>query len=75
MKASEINFDLVTKIYFGKDSCCRCGCGGNYAEPGTPIFTKYKNAILKLRQEFLQEDKEWINISLPNNKAYTPYFS
>ncbi len=75
MNAQDIKFELATKIYYGKDSHCRCGCGGNYAKPGTPMFNRYEQAIMKLKQDFEQEDKNWINISLPDNKAYTVYFN
>lgn len=28
----------IRQIYYGKDHCCRCGCKGNYADVGTPVF-------------------------------------
>ena len=70
-----IKFDKATKIYYGKDNNCRCGCKGNYAEPGSRTFTRYANAIKKLGDyDFHQECSSWVNIPLPNNKAYTVYF-
>ncbi len=72
-----IDWSKVTQIYYGKDAWCRCGCGGSYAEPNTPIFTRYKNAIEKLDSHSVvdtDKDDNYINFSLPNGKAYTVYF-
>lgn len=72
----EIDFNKVTKIYYGKDACCRCGCGGSYHSSGSQGFSRKANAIIKLGNiKFEQEPAcNWINISLENNKAYTLYF-
>jgi len=76
MTAHDIDFNQVKQIYYGKDHYCRCGCGGKYAYPGSKGFTRYANAIINLGGiEFVQEDEQYINISLPNNRAYTIYFS
>lgn len=37
----------ITKIYHGRENCCRCGCGGNYFERGDRGFTRVLNAIAK----------------------------
>lgn len=26
----KIHYSDISKVYYGKDRCCRCGCGGNY---------------------------------------------
>ena len=69
-----INFNKATKIYYGLDNNCRCGCGGNYADNGERTFTRYKNAIIKLNQEPDDVCETYMNFSLPKNKAYTIYF-
>jgi len=75
-----IDFDKATKIYYGKDNFCRCGCGGNYANKGERTFTRYKNAIENLLTAVgpvgeWAEDKSWFNISIRDNKAYTIYLN
>ncbi len=37
----------ASRIYYGRDRECRCGCRGNYAEKGSPAFARYSNALLK----------------------------
>jgi hypothetical protein len=37
----------IEKIYTGKESGCRCGCGGRYFEPGEHGF---KLALTKIRK-------------------------
>ena len=74
LKSTVINFDNVTKIYYGKDSGCCCGCNGNYAEQGTACFTRYKNAMIKANLVSNMADaKSWVNFPI-GNKAYTIYF-
>lgn len=70
----DIDWSKVTKIYYGKDNHCRCGCGGTYHEPGSKGFTRCKNAIEKITVE-PDKDSNYINWSLENNKAYTIYFN
>ena len=41
-------FDLK-QIYLGKMNCCRCGCGGDYADKDTPkSLTRRWNRFKKL---------------------------
>ena len=44
-----LNGKTVTKIYSGKDDCCRCGCGGTYIYP----YNKRFNYVLKKASEAL----------------------
>jgi len=38
----------VTKAYTGLESGCRCGCGGNYFNPGQKGFARAFNKAKKL---------------------------
>lgn len=37
----------ITKIYYGLDNSCRCGCGGTYHEPGERGFKTKLTKIAK----------------------------
>lgn len=74
---AQVDFTKVTKIYLGKDHCCRCGCLGTYAYQGTTTFKRRQTRIEKMTcDEVLEVDngRTYINLSLPNNKALTIYF-
>ena len=38
----------IESIYTGRESGCRCGCLGNYFDPGTRGFTRALNKISRL---------------------------
>lgn len=38
----------ITRIYSGRENCCRCGCGGRYFDRGTVGFTR---AINKMKRD------------------------
>lgn len=38
----------ITKAYTGRENGCRCGCGGNYFDPGQKGFTRALNKAKKL---------------------------
>jgi len=40
--------DQITRIYSGRENCCRCGCGGKYFDRGTVGFTR---AINKMKRD------------------------
>ena len=71
-----IDFKKITKIYYGLDNHCRCGCGGYYADRGE----KYFDVLIKKAKKLIYDDSKLvtigdnnINISLDNNKAITLY--
>lgn len=71
----DIDLNKVTKIYFGQDRACRCGCKGEYFE-GLENILSMLDEIKALRSvEEVDAREAWINISLPRNKAYTIYFN
>ena len=71
------DLNQATKIYRGGDHVCRCGCKGSYADRNMPkIFArrlKDMQALIAMGAEIDEEDN-YINISLENNKALTAYF-
>ena len=71
--------DAITKIYYGGDRCCRCGCKGHYANSGTPLFRRY---LKKIESTALagdvEADLDWVNlpvdVSTEVGKCFTLYF-
>lgn len=37
----------ASRIYYGRDRACRCGCKGSYADRGGRTFTRYSNTLRK----------------------------
>jgi hypothetical protein len=75
-----IDFSKATQIYLGADSACRCGCRGTYAKQGSRLFSSRENRIKNLTCDEVSDievdpNNEYVNISLPNNRAITVYFS
>lgn len=74
--------DKITKIYHGKNSWCRCGCGGKYFSKGDKGFTRALNAILNNKFEvgtYEAIDTQSTYINIPEgedyqNKCYCVYF-
>lgn len=76
LKTLHAKFSIATKIYYGKDNHCRCGCGGNYADNNSRTFKTYLTKLAKLNSDdILKVDhhETYINISLANNRAFTVY--
>lgn len=67
----------ITRIYIGTEGC-RCGCRGEYAEPGDPIFEKRVKRFLKMWKDYTPQahdvDTSYKNISYGNNRVMTVYF-
>lgn len=66
-----------TRIYYGLDHACRCGCKGTYADVETKTFNRRMQRIAKLEMTDIVEmdiGGNNVNISLPENKAFTIYF-
>ena len=70
------NFNKATKIYFGKNNSCRCGCNGTYAykDKNPELFITYANEIMRLCAVILEINTIYINIPIGGNMAYTIYF-
>ena len=75
----------VTKIYFGGNHCCRCGCKGEYFYPNSDpkSFNRNFNRGIKLLVEMFDEN-EWDDggtyVNIPTStkgevgKSITIYF-
>ena len=85
--ARRFGFDLsaTKQIYRGKDHHCRCGCGGKYADPGTPLFKRYLTEMKKLRFDASKIEPApasyggvaaWINIPIEgsDDRCFCLYF-
>jgi hypothetical protein len=48
----------ITKIYKGKDNCCRCGCGGKYYYPDNRSFKRILKNAEKVFNENLKLSEE-----------------
>lgn len=70
--------ETVYTIYMGEDGGCRCGCVGEYASRGEPIFEKRLKRFQKMWETYEpQQDDiygDYLNISYGNNRAMTVYF-
>lgn len=68
--------ERVTQIYLGQDRACRCGCKGEYVEPGHPKFLKRLKRFHSLVCTPGSQTEDWgdyINVSYGNNRAMTIY--
>lgn len=77
--ADAFDASKVTKIYIGKDRYCRCGCGGQYADRGDPIFEKRLKRFAKMWCDYEADPvadvgDTFLNISYGDNRALTVYF-
>jgi hypothetical protein len=71
--------EKVTKIYMGKDNCCRCGCAGEYVYPGDSKFERRLKMFQKKFWESTPENRDielgqYVDVSYGNNRALTVYF-
>ena len=71
--------DRITRIYYGGDHCCRCGCKGHYANRGTPLFRRYLKKIeAAILAGDVEADLNWVNlpveVSTEVGKCFTLYF-
>ena len=75
--------DDIEKIYFGKDHCCRCGCGGDYFEANCEEDARgFKRNLNKINTKPLRIDEIeyvddiYVNIPLVNgnDKCVTIYW-
>ena len=68
----------ASKIYNGLDHGCRCGCKGTcIVEQENPVgFKRRATKMIGALGEALnvEHTSEYINVSLPNNRAFTAHF-
>jgi hypothetical protein len=73
-----IDYTKVKQIYMGRDKICRCGCAGEYVEPGDPKFDKRLKRFQKMVAEYVpgphDVDETYFNISYGRDRALTVYF-
>lgn len=69
--------DEITRIYMGKEGC-RCGCRGEYAEPGDPIFKKRVKRFMSMWKDYKPQEDDvdpcYRNISYGMDRVMTVYF-
>lgn len=73
----QIDFSKATKVYVGADNACRCGCKGNYSEPGSVAFKRAISKAKKLQESGTFESDicdVYANFSYGNNRAVCVYF-
>lgn len=76
----------ISQVYFGKDHCCRCGCGGTYTatsymkDPRSEVNNKLVETRLKRAKKLVLEGAEveygdtYVNVVTGVNRALTFYF-
>ena len=76
----------ISQVYFGKDRCCRCGCGGTYTatsymeNPRSEVNDALVEERLKRAKKLVLEgakveyEDTYVNISTGVNRALTFYF-
>ncbi len=78
-KYVEFDESEIEQIYYGKGKCCRCGCGGYYAQPNSDI-QKDKDIMRKALKLFRSGEREIesidgfvFEIKLSGDKVYCLY--
>lgn len=71
--------ERIVKIYMGRDRICRCGCAGEYVEPGHPMFEKRVKRFQQMWANYTPkdidvEDGVYKNVSYGKDRALTVYF-
>jgi hypothetical protein len=85
-KLIELKIENISRVYAGKDSHCRCGCGGNYhstsfmKNPRSTVNDKVVKRHLTAAKNLLEKEEckielgdTYINVSYGNNRALTFY--
>lgn len=82
----QMDVNQVSKVYSGKDNCCRCGCKGTYtytsfAKDSRSLvndkkvkssLTRAKNMLRANEAEF-EDGGNHVNVSYGNDRALTFY--
>lgn len=84
LKSKNKNF---SQVYFGKDRCCRCGCGGHYiattyminprSKVNDDLFNEKLNeakVLIETNRAIFEKGENFVNISYGENRALTFYF-
>ena len=86
VKFLQAEISNISQVYFGKDHCCRCGCGGTYTatsymeNPRSKVDDALVEERLKRAKKLVLEGAEvmytdtFVNISTGENRALTFYF-
>ena len=85
VKFLQAEISNISQVYFGKDRCCRCGCGGTYIatsymeNPRSEVNDALVEKKLKRAKKLVLEGAEveysdtYVNISTGVNRALTFY--
>jgi hypothetical protein len=71
---SKYKFSKATKIYYGLDHVCRCGCAGTYAYKDSELFNTYKDNINKIVCNYPEITETFINIPIGDDWCYTIHY-
>lgn len=55
----------ITRLYYGTDHACRCGCRGSYFEPGSRGFKLHMNKLARLAKpagKAVSEDDVYVTL-------------
>ena len=86
VKFLQAEISNISQVYFGKDRCCRCGCGGTYTatsymeNPRSEVNDALVEERLKRAKKLVLEgakvmyEDTYVNISTGVNRALTFYF-
>lgn len=74
----QFNAEAVTRIYLGQDRVCRCGCKGEYANRGEPLFDRRVKRFARMWASYTPTDDDvgsnYLNVSYGEDRALTVYF-
>lgn len=82
-----LDLSQLTRIYSGKNHCCRCGCGGRYFEKSDKSFQSVLARLERMMRDNCKDSEEadcgrdgaggWVNIPYGHprsNKCYCLFF-
>ena len=59
--------DQITRLYYGTDHACRCGCCGNYFEPGDRGFKMHMNKLARLAEPAGEVESDDVYVNIPTD--------
>lgn len=71
----------LDKIYIGKRDCCRCGCGGDYADQDSPgLLNKRFNRFKRMAEmgdliTYIDSRQLILEITTGKNRCLTVYLN
>ena len=58
----------ITRLYYGTDHACRCGCCGSYFEPGSRGFKLHMNKLARLAEPAGKvESEDDVPVNIPTD--------